>query len=108
MFGLTVFVVSQRTKEIGIRMALGATPASVIGIVLRQFSIPVTAGLLIGLGGAAALSQFLRQLLYGLSSFDPLAYLGSLAVFGVGIAIAAILPAKRALAIDPMEALRYD
>ena len=108
MFGLTVFVVSQRTKEIGIRMALGATPASVIGIVLRQFSIPVTAGLLIGLGGAAALSQFLRQLLYGLSSFDPLAYVGSLALFGLGIAIAAIVPAKRALAIDPMEALRYD
>jgi len=108
MFGLTLYVVSQRTKEIGIRMALGASPANVIAIVLRQFSIPVAAGLLIGLAGAAALSQLLRQLLYGLSSFDALSYLASLTFFAAGIAFAAILPAKRALDIDPMEALRYD
>ena len=108
IFGLTLYVVSQRTKEIGIRLALGARHAHVIAIVLRQFSMPIAAGLLIGLAGAAALSQLLRQELYGLSSFDPLAYLFSLAVFAAGIALAAMLPAKRALKIDPMQALRYD
>ena len=108
IFGLTVYVVSHRTKEIGIRMALGATPSHVLTVILRQFSIPVFAGLFLGIAGAAALSQILSRLLYGLSSFDPLAYLSSVSFFALGVGLAALLPAKRALRIDPMKALRYD
>jgi ABC-type antimicrobial peptide transport system permease subunit len=108
IFGLTAFVVSLRSKEIGIRMALGATPMHVMAVVLRQFSIPLLVGLLAGVGGAAALSQIMRQELYGVSAFDPTAYLASVTFFGAGIALAALLPAKRALRIDPMSTLRHD
>jgi ABC-type antimicrobial peptide transport system permease subunit len=105
---LVAYGVSQRTKEIGIRMALGARPSDVLAVVLRQFSLPVAAGLLAGVGGAAALSQILRQQLYGVSNLDPMAYLGAIAVFAVTVALAALLPARRALRVDPMRALRYE
>jgi len=78
--GLVAYAVSQRTKEIGIRMALGARPIACVSIVLMQFSRPVAAGLLLGVAGAAALSQILRQVLYGISNLDPNAYLAALGV----------------------------
>ena len=77
-------------------------------VVLRRFSYPVAAGLLVGIIGAAALSQILRRELYGVSSLDPLAYLAAMAVFVVTVVVAALLPARRALRIDPMRALRYE
>ena len=106
--GLVAYAVSQRTKEIGIRMALGARPSHVLAIVLRQFSIPVIAGLVVGVGSAAALSQILRQALYGVSNFDPVAYLAAIGIFGVTVTVAALLPARRALRVDPIRALRYE
>jgi ABC-type antimicrobial peptide transport system permease subunit len=106
--GLVAYAVSQRTKEIGIRMALGARPMNILAVVLRRFSYPVAAGLLVGIIGAAALSQILRRELYGVSSLDPLAYLAAMAVFVVTVVVAALLPARRALRIDPMRALRYE
>jgi predicted permease len=106
--GLVGYAVSQRTKEIGIRMALGARPAHVLRVVLRQFSLPVVAGLLVGVGGAAALSKALRGLLYGVSNLDPIAYVGAVGIFAVTVAVAAWLPAMRALRVDPMRALRYE
>lgn len=106
--GLVAYAVSQRTREIGIRIALGANPAHVLSVVLRQFSLPVAAGLLVGLAGAAALSQILRRLLYGISNLDPIAYLAAIGVFAVIVALAALLPARRALRIEPVRALRYE
>jgi predicted permease len=106
--GLVGYAVSQRTKEIGIRMALGAHPAHVLSVVLRQFAVPVAAGLLAGVGGAAALSTLLRSVLYGIGNLDSLAYLGAVGVFAVTVAVAALLPSRRALRIDPMRALRYE
>ncbi len=106
--GLVAYAVSQRTKEIGIRMALGANPSHVLTVVLRQFSRPVFAGLLVGVGGAVALSELLRGVLYGVSNLDPIAYLGSIGIFSVTVVVAAVLPARRALRVDPMRALRYD
>jgi predicted permease len=106
--GLVAYGVTQRTREIGIRMALGARPAHVLAVILRQFAIPVAAGLVAGVGGAAALSQILRQLLYGVSNLDPMAYLCAIGVFAVGVAAAALLPARRALRVDPIRALRYE
>ena len=80
----------------------------VLLLVLRQFSRPVTVGLVLGLAGAAALSQILRQQLYGVSSLDPAAYLAATGIFVVTVALAALLPARRALRIDPVKALRCD
>ncbi len=108
ILGVVSYGVSQRTREIGIRMALGAKPAHVLSIVLRQLSVPVAAGLIAGVAGAAALSQFLRGILYGISNLDPLTYLAAVAVFIVTVAVAALLPARRALRVDPIRALRYE
>ena len=106
--GLVTYAVSQRTKEIGIRMALGAQPSQVLAVVLRQFASPIVIGLLVGIGGAAALSQILRQQLYGLSNFDPAAYAGAAVAFAIAAGLAALLPARRALRVDPILALRYE
>ncbi len=106
--GLVNYAVSQRTREIGIRIALGARAGQVLTVVLRRFLIPVAAGLLFGVGGALLLSQVLRRLLYGVSNLDPVAYLAAMGVFVIAVALAAIVPARRALRIDPMRALHYD
>jgi predicted permease len=106
--GLVAYAVSQRTREIGIRMALGARPAHVLSVVLRQFSLPVGAGLLVGVGGAAALSRLLRGLLSGISNLDPASYLAAIGIFILRVAVAAMLPARRALRVDPLSALRHD
>ena len=106
--GVVAYAVSQRTREIGIRMALGARPAHILSVVLRQFSRPVGAGLLAGIGGAAALSGLLRGQLYGISNLDFTAYLGAIGVFAVTVAVAALWPARRALRVDPMRSLRHE
>jgi len=108
ILGLVSFAVSERTREIGIRMALGAKPRHLLAFVLRQFSVPIVAGLAVGIGGAAALSQVLRRMLFGISNLDPLAYLGALLVFVIAVALAVTLPAARALRIDPAGALRHE
>jgi predicted permease len=106
--GLVAYTVAQRTKEIGIRIALGATGTQVISDVLRQLSRPVAIGLLLGTGTAAALSQILRRELYGVSHLDPVAYLAAITVFAGAVAVAAWWPARRALGVDPLNALRTD
>ena len=104
--GLVAYAVAQRTKEIGIRMALGASGSRVLSVVLRQLLRPVAAGLLLGIGAAAGLSQILRRELYGISNLDPIAYLAAVGVFVTVVALAALWPASRALRVDPLRALR--
>jgi predicted permease len=106
--GLVAYAVSQRTQEIGLRMALGARPSHILALVMRQFARPVLAGLLVGVGGAIALSTVLRQVLFGVGSLDPVAYLGAVGLFTATVALASLLPARRALRVDPMRALRND
>jgi predicted permease len=106
--GLVSYSVAQRTKEIGIRMALGAKPAHVLSIVVRQLTRPVLVGSLVGVAAAAALSQLLRRNLYGISNTDPIAYLAAIALFAVMVAVAALLPAKRALRVQPLQSLRHE
>jgi ABC-type antimicrobial peptide transport system permease subunit len=106
--GLVAYSVAQRTKEIGIRMALGATASHVLSVVLRQLSRPIAGGLIVGVGAAGALSQILRRELYGVSNLDPTAYLAAVTVFVATATLAALWPARRALQVDPLRALRDD
>ena len=106
--GLVSYEVAQRTKEIGIRMAIGAEPRHVLRSLAAQFHRTVAFGLLAGVGGAAALSQLLRRELFGLSTFDPLSYVAALALFVCVTGLAALIPARRALGVDPLVALRCD
>jgi predicted permease len=106
--GLVAYSVAQRTREIGIRMALGASGVQVVSTVLGQLSRPVAAGLLTGLFAAAVLSSMLRRELYGVSSFDPVSYLAAGGLFLVVVGLAALWPARRALSVDPLRALRCD
>jgi len=80
----------------------------ILSLVLHQLSWPVILGLVAGVAGAAGLSKLLRSELYGISSLDPLTYVAALALFGMVIALASLLPARRALRVDPILALRYD
>ena len=108
LYGVVSYNVSQKTREIGIRVALGATRFDVVHSVLSRFAVPLSLALAAGLGLAAAASLVLRTELYGLSNFDPLSYL-SAAVLLAGIGgVAAFLPARRALKVDPMQALRCE
>jgi ABC-type antimicrobial peptide transport system permease subunit len=102
------YAVSQRTKEIAIRVALGAGRTQVLAAVLRQFSWPVALGVLAGVGGAVALASFLTKALYGLSSLDPLSYVGAIATLTAIIVVAMLLPARRALRLDLAKALHYE
>ena len=104
--GLIAFSVSQRTQEIGVRMALGAERSEVLGMVLGEGMRLVFAGLLLGLVGAAALTRLLVGLLYGVPTIDPLTF-GAVAVVLVSVAAGAcLIPARRAATVDPLVALR--
>lgn len=108
LYGVVAYAVAQRTKEIGIRMAVGATPGLLIRDMLSTFVLPLGCSLIAGLGMAAALSMVLRQFLYGVSNWDPLSYAGAALVLGVTGGVAALIPARRALKVDPMVALRVE
>ncbi len=108
IYGMVGFTVSQRTHEVGIRMALGAHANDVLSLVLRETMRPVVIGIAVGLVAAAGLSRALVSLLFGLSTFDPMTFAG-VAVFLMAVAlVAGYVPARRATKIDPMEALRYE
>jgi predicted permease len=106
--GLVSYSVAQRTKEIGIRLALGAQSRHIVGSLSRQFRITLLGGLTFGVLGAAGLAQLLRRELYGLSTIDPIAYISAIVLFIFAVALAAVWPARRALRVDPLVALRCD
>ncbi|HZZ20589.1 MAG TPA: ABC transporter permease [Opitutaceae bacterium] len=108
LYGLMSYTVLRRTSEIGLRMALGATPGSMVWMVLRECILVVAIGLGIGLAGAFASVRLLSSLLYGLSANDPVTYAAAvLALLVIGL-VAGWLPARRAAKLDPMIALRCD
>jgi ABC-type antimicrobial peptide transport system permease subunit len=108
ILGLVAYTVSQRTKEIAIRLALGSPRMQVMISVVDQFVWPVAAGVLVGVSASAASSQIIRRALYGVSALDPLSYSAAIALLLGVFGIAAILPARRALRLDIARALHQD
>jgi predicted permease len=106
--GMVAFTVSQRLREIGVRVALGARPAHVVRAIARQFTTPVVCGALAGSALAAAAGTVLSREMFGVSQLDPLAHGGAFLLFALVAAVAALPSVRRALRVDPAQSLRHE
>jgi predicted permease len=108
LYGLLSYEVAQRTREIGVRMALGARPSDVLRFVVRQGVALSAVGAIVGILGALGLTRYLASLLYGVRPFDPLTFLSVAVLLGLVALAACYIPARRASHVDPLVALRYE
>ena len=108
IYGVVAFLAGRRSREIGIRMALGAQRRDVLRLVLRQGMKPIALGSVAGLAGSLAASRLVASQLYGVSSSDPLTLASIILLLAAAALLACWLPARRAARLDPMEALRYE
>jgi putative ABC transport system permease protein len=108
IYGVMAYVVAQRTREIGVRMALGATRSNVVGMVLWNASLLVVLGLVIGALGAWYLSAAAKSFLFRLDPSDPRAFVAAVVSLSLAALVASAIPALRAASIDPMVALRAE
>jgi putative ABC transport system permease protein len=108
IYGVMAYNVSQRTQEIGVRMALGAQAGNVLRLVFRQAIAVVAAGLLFGIGAALALSRLMTNLLYGVKPIDAFTFIAVPCALLIAAMLAAYIPARRATRIEPVRALRYE
>ena len=108
IYGVVSYSVSQRTREIGIRMAFGAEVRNVLGMVLREGLRLVIAGVAVGLLGAWALSRYLTSILYAVRATDLATYILAALLMTAVALVACLVPARRATKVDPMVALRYE
>jgi ABC-type antimicrobial peptide transport system permease subunit len=108
IYGVLAYSVARRTREMGVRMALGATAGKVLRLVLGQAAVTTTVGVLLGLVGSFILMRFLQSMLFEVGAADPLTFAAvALLLFAVAL-LAAYLPARRATKVDPIVALRYE
>jgi putative ABC transport system permease protein len=108
IYGVLAYLVDQRRREFGIRIALGAHSADVLTLVLRQGLVPVVAGLIAGIAAALGLTRLLKSLLYEVSATDPLIF-GAVSIALLAVSLAAMyIPARRATRVDPLDALRHE
>jgi putative ABC transport system permease protein len=108
LYGVLAQLVGRRTHELGVRIALGADRANILGWVIRYGMKLTLAGLLLGLAGAAYSVRFARGMLYGIEPLDPLTFAGTAIVLALVALAAALLPAWRATRVDPVESLRAE
>jgi ABC-type antimicrobial peptide transport system permease subunit len=108
IYGVVAFAIGRRRREVGIRMALGAGRKSVFQLVLWQGTKPMLIGAAVGLVLAAASSNLIRVLLYGVSPFDPASFAGSAAALMLAGGLAMAVPIRQALRVDPAVTLRHD
>jgi predicted permease len=108
IYGVLSFLVSKRTREIGIRIALGAQRSDVLWLIMKEGAKFSLAGITLGLAGAFALTRLLSSELYGISAADPLTYLGVATLMTAVTLLACYIPTRRAMRVDPLTALRHD
>jgi len=108
VYGVMSYVVGQRSSEIGLRMALGASPRDVLRLVLRQALLLAVIGIAVGLACAAAMTQLLSSMLFGVKATDPLTYVAVVVTLTGTAMLASYIPARRAMRVDPIVALRYE
>jgi putative ABC transport system permease protein len=107
-YALVAYSVAQRTHEIGLRLALGAQPSGVLGMLVREAGLIAGVGILIGVAGALALTRFLRSLLFQIQPTDPATFVGVGILLTLVALLACYIPARRAMKVDPLVALRYE
>jgi len=108
LYGVAAYAVTQRTREVGIRMALGAQRGQVVGMIVRESLVPVLIGIAAGLAGAIAVTRLIAGLLYGVAPRDPLSMAPAACAMLAVALIAVAVPARRASRVEPMKALRYE
>jgi putative ABC transport system permease protein len=108
LYGVVAFAVAARTREFGVRMAMGAATQTIIWFVLRRGLVLVAVGVIAGLGGAVALSKTIESRLFGVTAFDPVSYALAVLVLTSVALMATWIPARGATRVDPVVALRYE
>jgi len=108
VYGVMSYVVGQRANEIGLRMALGASHGEILRLVLRQALVLAGAGIVIGFAGAAAVTRLLTSMLFGVKPTDPATYAAVIGIVLGAALLASYIPARRAMRVDPVVALRYE
>ena len=105
---MTAYAVARRTREIGVRVAFGARPAQVVGLMIRDAVWPVAFGLVAGLGGMYYASRIIRSFLFQTAPHDPATLIAVVVLLGSAACLAAWVPARRAASVDPLSALRAE
>jgi ABC-type antimicrobial peptide transport system permease subunit len=108
IYGLMSYSVQQQTQEIGVRMALGADKPAMFRLILRQGMPPALIGVVVGLAAAFGLTRLLQSLLYGVKTTDPISFFGVAAILLAVALVAILIPARRAMTVDPLSALRSE